>query len=224
MDAPVALWCKVLDRLDEAGVLQHLVLIGSWCIPCYGEYFAGVPYTTSIRTRDLDFLVPSPRHPMPRVNLPELLKDLGFVVDFRGEGYMKLDHPELIVEFLVPERGRGTDHPVSLPQLGVNAAALRFLDLLADRLIETKVAGHLIRLPHPAAFGLHKLLIAPRRIKDAKAIKDKEEAFRVLNALVAKGEMGQIRQIFQGIPRGWQRRIEQVLISQKQSELLEALK
>jgi len=93
-----------------------------------------------------------------------------------------------------------------------------------DRLIETKVAGHLIRLPHPAAFGLHKLLIAPRRIKDAKAIKDKEEAFRVLNALVAKGEMGQIRQIFQGIPRGWQRRIEQVLISQKQSELLEALK
>lgn len=224
MDAPVALWRKVLGRLEEAGVLRHLILIGSWCIPCYQEYFEGVPYSTSIRTRDLDFLIPSPRRPMPHVNLPELLKDLGFVVGFRGEGYMKLDHPELIVEFLVPERGRGVDHPVSLPQLGVNAAALRFLDLLADHRIETKVAGHLIRLPHPAAFGLHKLLIAPRRIRDTKAAKDKEEALRVLNALVAKGEMAQMRQVFQGMPRGWQRRIEQALISQKQTELLEALK
>ena len=31
---------KVLQRLHNAGVLDSLVLIGSWCIPFYKEYFS----------------------------------------------------------------------------------------------------------------------------------------------------------------------------------------
>ncbi len=62
------------------------------------------------------------------VNVPRLLKDLGFVTTFKGaRGYLKLDHPDLLLEFLVPEKGKGTDKPVHLPKLGMNAVALRFL-------------------------------------------------------------------------------------------------
>lgn len=31
---------KVLKRLERTGVLKDVILIGSWCIPFYKEYFA----------------------------------------------------------------------------------------------------------------------------------------------------------------------------------------
>ena len=52
---------------------------------------------------------------------------------------MKLDHPELILEFLVPERGKGIDKPYPLPRLGINATTLRFLNFLSCNTIKVKV-------------------------------------------------------------------------------------
>ena len=88
-----------------------------------------------VRTRDIDFLVP-PITFHRRVNLPDLFKDLGFIVGFRGEkGYMFLEHPELMIELLVPERGRGSDGARNLPALGMNAQPLRFMDLALAKTI-----------------------------------------------------------------------------------------
>ena len=70
-------------------------------------------------------------------------------------------HPDLIIEFLVPERGRGRDKPYPLPQLGLNAQSLRYLDLLEHNSIGFKTAGLEVNLPHPAAFALHPLSHGP---------------------------------------------------------------
>jgi len=51
---------EVLRRLEKAGVLENAVLIGSWCLPFYEDYFSGVDYAPSIKTRDIDFLIPRP--------------------------------------------------------------------------------------------------------------------------------------------------------------------
>jgi len=60
-----------------------------------------------------------------KVDLPALLEDLGFILDHSfPEGYVKLIHPELIIEFLVPEIGRGTSKPYPLPELAMNAQRL----------------------------------------------------------------------------------------------------
>ena len=127
----------VLQRLHDAGVLNGMILIGSWCIPFYAKYFGHIKYLKTIRTRDVDFLIPSPCSFKKDINLPELLKDLGFVIGYKGsKGYIKLEHPELMVEFLVPEKGRGTDGPIQIPRLGVNAVALRFLHFLSDNTID----------------------------------------------------------------------------------------
>ena len=116
---------EVLSRMRDAEILDDLVLVGSWCLPAYREYFSGVGRVRTLRTRDLDFLVPLPSKLLARVDVVEMLDDLGFIMGYRGaKGYMILEHPELSVEFLVPERGRGTDRPVDLPMLGVNAKAL----------------------------------------------------------------------------------------------------
>jgi len=106
---------NVLKRLDKAGILKEVILVGSWCMPFFKEYFRGVRYAPEIRTRDIDFLIPRPGHVRITADIPDLLKDLGFIVGFKGtEGYMRLEHPDLIVEFLSPERGKGTDRPVKV--------------------------------------------------------------------------------------------------------------
>jgi Nucleotidyltransferase len=129
--AQYELCIEVLRRLDRVGALRHIVLAGSWCTLFYREYFSGGGYVPSLKTRDLDLLVPRPSAVTDRVDVTGLLKDLGFVVGFTGErGYMRLEHPWLIVEFLVPERGRSSDRPRPLPKWGLNAQPLRFLDFL----------------------------------------------------------------------------------------------
>ncbi len=52
------LWVEVLRRLDHAGVLKHIVLVGSWCTLLYREYFSSQAYIPSLKTRDVDLLIP----------------------------------------------------------------------------------------------------------------------------------------------------------------------
>ena len=215
---------EVLRRLNNKNVLKDIILIGSWCMLFYKEYFAGVKYLSTIKTRDVDFLVPYPDKIRVNVDIPDLLKDLGFIIGHWGrQGYMKLEHPDLVVEFLSPEKGRGTDKPVLLPQLKINATALRFLNFLAENTIKVKVEDFHVLLPHPANFALHKLIIAQRRSKEDKAAKDKIMALEILNALIKKGETRKIKTVLKSIPLKWQKKILNALVKEKEKEILEIL-
>jgi len=77
----------VLGRLSQTGLLKHLILVGSWCMPFYRRYFEGTPYNPSIRTRDMDFLVPAPAAIKQKTRLPELLKDLAGGSQLTAEGF-----------------------------------------------------------------------------------------------------------------------------------------
>ncbi len=212
MEKRYALFLDVIKRFQSVGLLDDLILIGSWCLYFYKEYFSKAEFLPTIRTRDMDFLVPTPVRIKKKVDVTALLKDEGFIVSFSGDkGYMKLMHPELIIEFLVPERGRGLDRPYPLPQLGMNAQPLRYLDYLASNTICIETEGLRIRLPHPAAFALHKLIISTRRQIKAKALKEKREALSVLTALVNENKSSEIRQFFNKMPKRWQKKVIEVL-------------
>ena len=199
---------EVLRRLDKSGVLKHLVLVGSWCTLFYEKYFAGIKYASVLKTRDIDFLIPKPATIKQTVDIAELLKDLGFVTGFTGwEGYMRLEHPQLIVEFLVPETGREYGKPYDLPQLGFNAQGLRYLDFLGANTMTVELQGIKLMLPHPVSFGLHKLLLYEKRRNKEKADKDIQDAERILNALIEKGETQNIKNVFDSMPRKWQNKI-----------------
>jgi len=201
---------EILRRFHKAGILDDLIIIGSWCIYFYKEYFSNISYIdqTTIRTRDIDFLIDKPAKLKHTVNIPELLKDLGFVTIFKGrEGYLKLDHPDLMLEFLVPEKGKGTDKPVPLLKLGINAVALRFLTFLSSNTIKVRIEDFYVILPHPANFALHKLIIFQRRLKEEKAIKDRNTAIEILKALINKGEAPEVKRIMKALPAKWQKKI-----------------
>ena len=132
-----------------------------------------------------------------------MLEPLGFVVDFKGrDGYIRFLHPELIVEFLVPERGRSTTKPFDVPALGVNAQPLRFLDLLLSDTISVPFQSINVRLPHPANFAIHKLLISGQRHSD-KAERDRDQAIAVVWAWESAGESARLQTVFSGLPAKW---------------------
>jgi hypothetical protein len=217
---------EILRRFNRAGILKDFILIGSWCAYFYQDYFSDFPYIdqATIKTRDIDFLINNPSHIRQEVNIPELLKDLGFVTLLKGNrGYLKLDHPDLLLEFLVPERGRGTDRPVNLPKLGMNAVALRFLSFLSANTIKVKVEDFYITLPHPANFGLHKLIIFQRRIKEDKAAKDRNIAIEILRALINKGDSAIIKRVFNSVPAKWQSKIIKGLKETEDKDLVALL-
>jgi hypothetical protein len=218
------LCAEVLRRLDHAGVLKHVVLVGSWCTLLYREYFSSPAYAPSLKTRDIDLFVPRPSVLDSQIDVADLLKDLGFVVGFTGrQGYIRLEHPQLIVEFLVPERGRPSDKPYPLPGLGLNAQALRFLEFLAQNTIMAKLNNIMVTLPHPANFALHKLLVVSRRPTLEKQAKDKEAAMKILQALIDKGEEDLLRSAFNAMPKRWQTRAKMQLTDPLDRKVLDVL-
>ena len=199
---------EVLNRLSEAGILKHTIIVGSWCTLFYKNYFTTPDYFSALTTRDMDLLIPFPQAINKHVDIAELLEDLGFIVGFSGsQGYIRLEHPELILEFLVPERGRSSEKPYSLPQLGLNAQALRFMDFVTKYTISIKADNIDLTLPHPACFALQKLIIMSRRKSTDKASKDKDSAIRILNALISEGKEQTIIDIFLAMPKKWQKMV-----------------
>jgi hypothetical protein len=215
---------EILKRLDSVGVLDKIILIGSWCIPLYEQHFAASDFTAPLRTRDIDFLIPFPNKIKGKIDVPALLKDLGYVVGFKGTyGFIQLEHPTLMVEFLVPEKGKGTDKPFSLPQLGLNAQTLRFLNLLSTKTITVFFERIPVILPHPAPYALHKLLIAQRRGRKEKALKDKRDAISVIRNIFDNKEEESLLEVFKALPGKWQSMILKSLKEEKENKMLDLL-
>lgn len=217
---------EILRRFNKAGILKDFILIGSWSAYFYNEYFAGTPYLdrAALKTRDIDFLIDNPARIKDKVSVPELLSDLGFVIVHKGSrGYIKLEHPDLLLEFLVIEKGRGTDKPFPLPKLGINAVALRFLSFLSSNTIKVKIEDFHVTLPHPTNFALHKLIIFQRRLKEDKAVKDRNIAIEILESLIDKGESPIIKQVFSSIPKKWQARVIKGLNKSEDKDILTIL-
>ncbi len=154
---------------------------------------------------DADFLIPDIHQVKKEIDIPKLLKEEGFLSSYnRMSGTIKFDHPDLRVEFLVPELGRGHDKPLEIKKLGINAQGLRYLNFLTayPRIISHEDLH--IKVPEPAAFALHKLIISARRLNKEKARKDLEMATGLLEFLYTKPrEIERIKSIFRTIPKKW---------------------
>jgi len=205
----INLCLQVLKKLHQAGVLDGIIIIGSWALYFYSFYFEKNAYVPDIRTRDIDFLVPIPPKFKNKTDIPDILKDLGFIINFKGsDGYIRLDHPELIVEFLIPEFGRDHGKPYPLPDLGLNAQPLRYLSFLTEHMITISYDGLKLRFPHPASHALHKLIVFGRRKSKDKADKDKVQALNLLHFMV-KNEQNtdEMKKIFKSMHKKWQKTI-----------------
>ena len=171
------LFLVILAKLDKEEVLQDIILIGGWCPLVYKEYFGNPVEISMQRTADLDFLIPNPPRIHKDVDVSLILEGLGFDKKLSLlHGYEKYVHPDLEVEFLTPEKGRGRDKPYTIDKLHINAQGLRYLDLIQSYIMKTVYNGISINVPEPTAYVLHKFIVSGRRKKSFKREKDIETA------------------------------------------------
>jgi hypothetical protein len=201
------LFFTILTKLDKEEVLQDIILIGGWCPLIYKEYFGNPVEISMQRTADLDFLVPNPPRIHRDVDVSLILEGLGFDRKLSLlDGYEKYVHPDLEVEFLTPEKGRGRDKPYTIDKFHINAQGLRYLDLIQGHIMKASYNGIAINVPEPVAFVLHKFIVSDRRKKSFKRKKDIETALQLGEYLLEqKIQRKKMQEIYLSMPDKWKK-------------------
>ena len=188
----------LLALFEELGLWKDGVhLVGSWCFLLYQRHLGVRPLP--LRTQDVDFLLPWPYPERGPVELVDRLSKMGFRAARNSDGSNYFIHPELKLEFLVPERGRGGLEPRTVRALGMKAISLRFMDMLRKDSILIKEGEVRVRVPNPLSFCLHKLVVAQRRAHRDKREKDIQQAVYVLEIIAPRD----FKAGLDDLPRNW---------------------
>ncbi len=184
---------------------EGIEIIGSWCFQLYQKHLGAKSFP--LLTQDIDFLIPNPYKGKEHTNFLNQLEEIGFRCDFQRDGSIYLWNAELKIEFITPEKGRGTDKAIEIKKLGINAIPLRFVGLLLDNPLTIIDEGIKILLPNPVNFCLHKLIIASRRRKIDKSLKDLQQA--ICTSVIVDAE--ETQKLFQSLPKKWKQAIIRML-------------
>jgi len=189
---------QILLILSQAGILENLIIAGSWCVYFYIHHFK-YEKISRIRTTDIDFDVDLLNNAKNKVDIPELLKPLDFEIKFGGDNYISLVNPSFKIEFISSEIGKSNDKPLNISGFGITAQPLRFLDLLKNEVIVLDYKGLKVNVPHPAWFAVHKFIISQRRknkdLKTGKIRKDIMQGIEIMGMLIHLGQKDKISEV-----------------------------
>lgn len=186
---------RVLDVLDEQGVFSSgVTLVGTNAFLAY-QGVLGVRWATGARTSDIDIAAQRDVTLVPSVDLVDALDATGLpflevpsLDPSSPSTSFKVRRKQLRVDVLVPLVGRPSSAPVLVRGLNVHATPLRYLDYLIEDPIDAALAcrrGILARIPDPARFAFHKLIVAASRpvaeqVKRAKDLAQSDQLIEVL--------------------------------------------
>ena len=188
-----AFW-KLIGALDQAGVLNHVMIIGTWAEWLYTDYFEQVAGVGEVRvdigkTHDIDVYF---RNYLMDIDGAERLKgdlrDAGFLPgsDYKGTFFLG----GIEVEFLAGTAGVG-EGIVEIPSVGIKAERLSDLSLFEVAWVEKN--GYQICIPTPASYVAQKLFINPTRRPERKRPQDIRKVEVLLQAM--EGVPGQMESL-----------------------------
>lgn len=199
---------EILVKLQNAGALRRLVLVGSWCLLVYKHVYDNAPEIPALRTTDLDFLVREPNVNIPKINIPDILEGLGFEpLNDLASGLTKYEREDLEIEFLVAKM-RNSDSVVKVPHLTLSAQMLAYMDIANKYAQPVLFHGIALNVPEMPAFVLHKILVQPLRNNETKKEKD-ATTIRSLSELIIDraGLSARTKEIFSEFPPKWRNKI-----------------
>lgn len=193
--------------LQTAGALKHLIIIGSWAEYIYEQEGVLEGFSSAIRTRDVDFLIPNLRKPRTKVDMVSLLEANGFVVQQSSVTQQhRFFKPELEVEFLAREIGAGQAEPYDATSFGIKVTGLRQMDLLSENLMRICVRGYEIQVPLPEAYVFHKIMI--QRQTEEKYQKDLRAVGNLLEYIRQRTDcISGLRKLYSRLTKKQQHRI-----------------
>jgi hypothetical protein len=218
---------RVVNALAEDGIFRvGGVLVGTIAYRCIVNFLGVKLLSASALTEDVDIAGKTvPVAIIPEVVCPQTALErleMGFSPMMEADPALygsrsKAREGEFKVEFLTPLVGRSpaAGKRSEIRQLGVPAIPLRFLDYLIEQPLPAVALGRrpvLVRVPQPARYAVHKLIVAQERDKRfaLKAQKDLEQSFDLQNIL-KKMEPEGLDEAFHEARRkgpGWRKRVD----------------
>ena len=215
---------KVISGLGSTGVFQiGAVLVGTHAFIALGNVL-GVRWQSGLRTEDIDILA----SPVLEVAVSQIEADLPATLESLNMGFLPVPgldsrNPEtsfkvrgktLRVDLLTPARGRRDGAPVRIPRLKASAQPLEFLDYLLESPVSAPIVNGgatMVKLPDPARFALHKLVVSVDRsiAMQTKATKDRQQAAEMIEVLM-QDRPGDIELALESInrrSRGWRKKL-----------------
>jgi hypothetical protein len=174
----------LLEALSSVGFFEGSMLIGSWVMSLYQEFF-GISYT--LRTMDIDFAIHFLKGKKShRIDLEELIVSLGFTPFFTQSGIQKFSREGFTIEFIIHRRGGRDKDSVFVRDWNITAIPLPFVNIMTDFPFMAECEGYQIKAPIPEAFFLHKLITLARRVQTSKKLKDLEQCAAIAPGLEQK--------------------------------------
>lgn len=218
------LFHKILLKFHFSGILENLILIGSWVLPIYKIYFDDSPEIPILRTSDIDFLIPNPPKINNKVDIPKILAEFEFEEQFSLlDNHSKFVHPDLEIEFLIPELSRSRNKSTPIKEFRVTAQPLRYLYFIQDHTLEIDYSCAKLIVPEPTVFVLLKFLLTIKRKDAAKIKKDIATAVELSEFLLKKtDQVEKFRKFYAEMPSSWQIKLIKI-VEDNSSELFEIL-
>lgn len=199
LNAPSPAEARVFEALVQSGLFEAgAVLVGSHAFLNIGNMLCVTWDGEAGRTLDIDIAI----NLSIEVAAPDREMDLADILRGADRGFFpvpaldpthsatrfKIRNREITVSILAPELGKPASRPILIPGLNAAAEPVRFLDYVLEESQPAVIpsgAGLLIRVPDPARFALHKLVVSQRRpsAMAAKSRKDIHQAAAVLEVL-----------------------------------------
>ena len=197
---------EIIQAFADAGFINDVILIGSWCLSFYVKVFEG--FVPSVRTTDIDFYVPDSKR-ANAADLSERLKSINYdhFQDSMTSKSRFVSPEGFEVEFLAKLNREGLSC-VRLGTSGIFAESLSYVELFGSNYIEVKRNGILVKVASPSAFAIQKILINDRR--GNKAEKDSQAIDYVLSFINASTKScAEFYELFDKLPRKWRKTIEE---------------
>lgn len=186
VDPIMPMMARIISRLADSGVFRvGGVLVGTVAYQLFGPHLGIIWGSGSRMTQDVDLANDN----NIAIAVPDLQADVPAALESLQMGFFpvpRLSRKEpstsyairgktLRVDLLTPSR-KGTTAPVFIRRLNAAATPLKYLDYLIEKPINAvMLAGNpcLVKVPQPARYALHKLIVSQER--DATATDKKRK-------------------------------------------------
>lgn len=195
LPAPATELGRVLDAVADAGLFKTAVLVGTAAYQCYAPLVGLLLPSAALITQDADIATASLA--MAADQDGETFETILKRADKTFGGLPGLDRRALpsrfrsasgfLVDLLTPKMRRSDKSPMPLKQLAAGAVPLQHLAWLIEDPVQAVALhgpGIPVRVPTPARYGVHKLIIAQKRAEEnVKRRKDLMQAKSLMEAL-----------------------------------------
>lgn len=194
--APTTDLGRVLDALSYAGIFNQACLVGTAAYQCYSPMIGYALPVASLMTQDADLATATLAVDEPAEG--RTLLDVLQLADssFRAIPGLRRSAPPsafksasgFMVDLITQQRTRNDDTPLPLQNLGAGAAPLQHVSWLINEAVDAVALhgnGVPVRVPQPARYAFHKLIVAQKRhgVERSKRHKDLDQASALIEAL-----------------------------------------